>query len=51
VPKILVFLVILVVGWVIAKLLARAIVMILRRVRFDRFGSGARVPSVHSRDP
>ena len=37
VPKILVFLVILVVGWIIAKLLARAIVMILHRVRFDHF--------------
>jgi len=37
VPKILVFLVILVVGWIVAKVLARAIVMVLHRVRFDRF--------------
>jgi hypothetical protein len=37
VPKILVFLVILVVGWIVAKVLARAIVMILHRVHFDRF--------------
>jgi hypothetical protein len=37
VPKILVFLVILVVGWIIAKLLARALVMILHRVHFDHF--------------
>jgi hypothetical protein len=37
VPKILVFLVILVVGWIVAKVLARVIVMLLGRVHFDRF--------------
>jgi hypothetical protein len=37
VPKILVFLVILVVGWIVAKVLARALVMILHRIRFDHF--------------
>lgn len=36
-PKILVFLVVLVVGWIIAKVVQKAIVMILHRVRFDNF--------------
>jgi hypothetical protein len=37
IPKILVFLLILVIGWVVAKVLARIVDMILRRVKFDRF--------------
>ena len=36
-PKILVFLIILVIGWVVARLLARVVDLILRRVHFDRF--------------
>jgi len=36
-PKILVFLVVLVVGWIIAKVIRRVIVMILHRVHFDKF--------------
>jgi magnesium-transporting ATPase (P-type) len=36
-PKILVFLVVLVVGWIIAKVIQKAIVMILHRVHFDKF--------------
>jgi hypothetical protein len=37
IPKILVFLIILVIGWIVAKVLARVVDMILRRVKFDRF--------------
>src|ERR1700749_2983764 len=37
IPKILVFLLILVVGWIVAKVLARIVGMILRRVKFDHF--------------
>src|SRR5258708_6398845 len=37
IPKILVFLVILVVGWIVAKVLARIVDMILRRIKFDHF--------------
>src|ERR1700760_2581825 len=37
IPKILVFLLILVVGWIVAKVLARVIVMLLTRMHFDRF--------------
>jgi hypothetical protein len=36
-PKILVFLIVLVVGWIIAKALQKAIKVVLRRLRFDRF--------------
>lgn len=36
-PKVLVFLVVLVVGWIIAKVLQKAIVMVLHKVRFDNF--------------
>ena len=37
IPKILVFLLILVIGWFIARILARVADIILRRVHFDRF--------------
>jgi hypothetical protein len=37
IPKILVFLLILVIGWIVARVLARIVDMILRRVKFDRF--------------
>jgi len=37
IPKILVFLLVLVVGWIVAKVLARVVDMILRRVKFDHF--------------
>lgn len=37
IPKILVFLAVLVIGWIVAKVLARIIDMILRRVKFDHF--------------
>jgi hypothetical protein len=36
-PKILVFLIILVVGWILARVLARVVDIVLRRVHFDRF--------------
>src|SRR6516162_3616089 len=36
-PKILVFLVVLMVGWIVAKAVARVTDMILRRVHFERF--------------
>src|ERR1700753_2539793 len=37
IPKILVFLLILVIGWIVARVLARIVDMLLRRVKFDRF--------------
>ena len=37
IPKILVFLIILVIGWIVAKALGRIVDIILRRVKFDRF--------------
>ena len=37
IPKILVFLVVLVIGWIVAKVIARLVDMILRRVKFDHF--------------
>jgi hypothetical protein len=37
IPKILLFLVILIIGWIIARVLMQAVVMVLRRVHFDRF--------------
>lgn len=37
IPKILVFLVVLVVGWIIAKALAKVVDVVLRRVKFDHF--------------
>src|ERR1700735_1677128 len=37
IPKLLVFLLVLVVGWFVAKVLARVVDMVLRRVTFDRF--------------
>jgi hypothetical protein len=37
IPKIGVFLLILVIGWIVAKALARLVDMVLRRVKFDRF--------------
>jgi hypothetical protein len=36
-PKILVFLIVLVVGWIVAKVLQRVLVSLLHRVHFDRF--------------
>ncbi len=36
VPKLLVFVVILIIGWIIAKVIERAVTMILHRVHFDR---------------
>ncbi|HEY3881341.1 MAG TPA: hypothetical protein VGM12_22330 [Trebonia sp.] len=37
IPKLLVFLLVLVVGWIVAKVLARLVDLLLRRVKFDRF--------------
>jgi hypothetical protein len=37
IPKVLVFLVILVIGWIVARLVKQAIVMVLRKLKFDRF--------------
>jgi len=37
IPKIIVFLVILVIGWIVARILARLVDMGLRKVRFDHF--------------
>lgn len=37
IPKILVFLVVLIVGWIIAKALSKIVDVVLRRVKFDHF--------------
>ena len=37
IPKVLVFLVILVIGWIVARLVKQAIVMAARKLKFDRF--------------
>ena len=37
IPKILVFLLILIIGWIVARILSRLVSMLLRRVKFDRF--------------
>lgn len=37
IPKIALFLVILVIGWIVARVIMQAVVMILRKVHFDRF--------------
>ena len=37
IPKLLVFLLVLVAGWFVAKVLARIVDLLLRRVKFDRF--------------
>jgi hypothetical protein len=48
-PKILVFLVVLIVGWILAKALARVTDMILRRVHFERFVERGSVGQVLAR--
>lgn len=37
IPKILLFLVILVIGWIVARVLMQAVVMLLKKIHFDRF--------------
>ena len=37
IPKVLVFLVILVLGWIIARVIMQAVVLLLRKVKFDHF--------------
>jgi hypothetical protein len=37
IPKVLVFLVILVIGWILARVLMKAIVVLLHRIKFDHF--------------
>jgi Conserved TM helix len=37
IPKILLFLVILVIGWIVARVIMQAVVMLLRKVKFDKF--------------
>ncbi|GAA4618571.1 hypothetical protein GCM10023195_83560 [Actinoallomurus liliacearum] len=37
VPKIIVFIIILVIGWIVAKVIQRVVAAILRRLNFDRF--------------
>jgi Conserved TM helix len=51
IPKILVFLFILVVGWIVARLLRRAIEAILDRLHFDRFAERGVVGQAMARGP
>jgi len=37
IPKILLFLVILVIGWIVSRIVMQAVVMLLKKVHFDRF--------------
>lgn len=39
IPKILVFLLILIIGWIVARVLSRLVNVLLRRVKFDRIAS------------
>jgi hypothetical protein len=48
-PKILLFLVILVIGWIVARVIMQAVVMLLRRVHFDRFAQRGVVGDALSR--
>jgi hypothetical protein len=50
-PKILVFLVILVVGWFVARVLMQAVVTLLRRIGFDRFAQRGVVGEALGRGP
>lgn len=49
IPKILVFLAILIIGWLVAKALSRIVDMLLRRVKFDRFVERGAVGQVLAR--
>lgn len=48
-PKILLFLVILLIGWIVARVVMQAVVMLLRRVHFDRFAQRGVVGDALSR--
>jgi hypothetical protein len=50
-PKILLFLVILVIGWIIARVLMQAVVMLLRKVKFDKVAERGMVGEALSRSP
>jgi Conserved TM helix len=50
-PKILLFLVILVIGWFVARLLMQAVVMLLKKIKFDRFTERGVVGEALGRSP
>src|SRR5258708_5821666 len=49
IPKILVFLAVLVIGWMVARALARVVDLLLRRVHFDRFAENGVIGRVLAR--
>jgi hypothetical protein len=51
IPKILLFLVILVIGWIIARVIMQAVVMLLKKVKFDRFAERGVVGEALGRSP
>ena len=51
IPKILLFLVILVIGWIIARVIMQAVVMLLRKVKFDKFAERGMVGEALGRSP
>jgi hypothetical protein len=51
IPKILLFLVILVIGWIIARVIMQAVVMLLKKVKFDHFAQRGMVGDALSRSP
>jgi hypothetical protein len=51
IPKILLFLVILVIGWIIARVIMQAVVMLLKKVKFDNFAQRGVVGEALGRSP
>jgi Conserved TM helix len=51
IPKILLFLVILVIGWIVARVIMQAVVMLLKKVKFDHFAQRGVVGEALGRSP
>jgi hypothetical protein len=51
IPKILLFLVVLVIGWIIARVVMQAVVMLLKKVKFDNFAQRGMVGEALGRSP
>jgi hypothetical protein len=51
IPKILLFLVILVIGWIVARVIMQAVVMLLKKVKFDHFAERGVVGEALGRSP
>jgi hypothetical protein len=51
IPKILLFLVILVIGWIVSRVIMQAVVMLLKKVKFDHFAERGMVGEALGRSP